>query len=461
MSKFGKKLIIWLTIIIVVLGGVSLSMTTSGLERYYLGIKKLELHKIYEEMRRLPITTIYQNAHSLGKAHEILLITLPWTENQDTLNQQLKDAFTEHGVFIQKLWLWEEDAKKLEDGEVVNQIYNQGSSGYSLFIKYYVTDHTLVVMSRTIPHIDDILNIISLFIMAVWIIALLIIVLCVIVYIRRMTKPLLAMEHLIKEITQLKFGQIHIETSDELESLANGINEMSHHLQVSHQQLEQKNIQMKELLSNVSHELKTPISLIKAYGIAIEDGMDDGTFLSTILEQNQVMEDTVSQLLMLAKKEQQLSNLTPIDLIPIIEHSLKDYKVYSTDLDIKRHLEDVPLVQADYESISCAIGNLISNAIKYTANGMIEINCYEKESNVHVEVRNGISEKGKAAIEHLWEPFYVVEQSRNKALCGTGLGLYMTRKLLQKLDVPHGCFLDSDTIVFYMICNVAVLEGIK
>lgn len=68
---------------------------------------------------------------------------------------------------------------------------------------------------------------------------------------------------------------------------------MSDKLRESHQLLEEKNKQMKKLLANVSHELKTPIALIKAYTIALRDGMDDGTFLDTVMEQNERMESIV------------------------------------------------------------------------------------------------------------------------------------------------------------------------
>ncbi|MGL5676548.1 MAG: sensor histidine kinase [Cellulosilyticaceae bacterium] len=452
MSRFGKKLILWLMGIIIVLGGISLSMTTVGLEKYYLATQKLEMHQISEEIRALPLETLYQNTHALGKEHHIVLLTLPWQKDWQKLNEQLKNAFTEQGILLEKLWLWEDNAEKLEAGKVVNELYNQGNRGYSLFIKYYLKDSTLVVMSRTIPHIDAVLKLINLFIMGVWLIALTLIVVCIVIYVRRITKPLLELEHLIKDIGHLKFNQIELKTGDELESLAKGINQMSAHLQASHQQLEEKNEQMKELLANVSHELKTPIALIKAYGIAIEDGMDDGTFIATILEQNEVMENRVTKLLMLAKKESQDSKRTSINLSEMVESYLKQYAVYRNEVVVKMQLEEVGMLTEDQEVISCAISNFISNAIKYTANGKVEVRCYEEAACVHLEVRNGITEKTKRAIEQLWEPFYVVEASRNKMLCGTGLGLYITHKLLEREGIVHGCFLEGENIVFYMTC---------
>lgn len=453
MSRFGKKLILWITVIIVVLGGISLSMTTIGLKKYYLATQKFQLHKIYEAIKTLPLNTIYQNSYAIGKEHKILLLTIPWEEDHDKLNEKLKNAFTEQGILIEKLWLWEEDASKLKAGKVVNELYNQGASGYSLLIKYYLEDNTLMVMSRTIPHIEGILKIINFFVIGVWFTAMTIIVVCIVFYVRRITKPLLELEDLVEDISHLKFNQIEVETGDELESLAKGINKMSERLQISHRQLEEKNEQMKELLANVSHELKTPIALIKAYGIAIEDNMDDGTFMTTILEQNQVMENMVTKLLMLTKKEKQVSRRTPINLSELVRYYLKDYEVYSNEVNIDVHLEEVSDITEDQEVISCTINNFISNAIKYSADGKVAVKCYEKDNTVHLEVKNRVTEKAKEAIEHLWDPFYVVEESRNKDLCGTGLGLYITQKLLEKAGITYGCFLEEDSIVFYIACK--------
>lgn len=444
---------LWIIVIILVLGGVSLSITTFGIEKYYLMTQKIELNRVYEEIKELPIQIIYERSYALGREYNILLITIPWQEDLDKLNEELKNAFIEQGVLVQKLWLGEEDASKLAEGQIINQLYNQGSIGYSLFVKYYIENDQLIIMGRTISHIDHVLNIIHFFIIMVWLTALLIISLCIVLYVRYITKPLLEMESLVGDISHLKFRQIQVDTGDELESLSRGINTMSERLQTSHSQLQKKNEQMKEFLANVSHELKTPIALIKAYGIAIEDGMDDGTFLATILEQNKVMEEMVNKLLILAKKEQQASIYTTINLKKLIQGYLKDYEIYRNQVDIVLRLEEVSTVWGDEEAIRCGIGNFISNAIKYTADGRVEVRCYQKENMVHIEVRNGITEKGRTEIEHLWEPFYVVENSRNKEICGTGLGLYMTRKLLNEAGIIHGCFLQGDTIAFYMKCK--------
>lgn len=453
MSRFGRKLILWLVISVLILGGVSLTVTTTGLERYYLATQKVALQKVYETINALPIESINQKAYALGKDHGVLLFTLSWQQDEDKLNDSLKKAFTEQGILVQKLWLWEEDAKKLEAGEVVNQLYDQGEGGYSLLIKYRLKGDTLLVMSRTISHIDGILSVINLFIMIVWFAALGGIVLCIILYVRRMTRPLLEMERLVEAISQLKFQHIEVDTGDELESLAKGINQMSDSLQLSHRQLEEKNEQMKQLLANVSHELKTPIALIKAYGIAIQEDMDDGTFLQTILEQNEVMEQMVSKLLLLAKKEQQVANYKWVQLVDIIEGYLKDYDVYRNEVEVNTAFEVIEAVWADEEAIRCAIGNFISNAFKYTVDGKVHIRCFTKEDKVRIEVRNGISQKGKEGIKQMWQPFYVGEDSRNKALCGTGLGLYMTKQLLEKAGIKYGCFVIGDTIVFYMECK--------
>lgn len=444
---------IWIVTIIMVLGGISLFINTQFVERYYLSIKKAELNNVYEQIKDMPIEELEKKSYRFLKEESILLVLFPWRENIDELNDELKKRIEQEGIITKKLWLWEEDAKKLQAGKVVNQIYNQGEISYSLLMKYFIKEGYLVVMGSTIPHTTQMLRIINLFTMGIWLIFLVLMILAIHFFVKRTTKPLIGIQELADDIAKLQFRHMEIQTGDELEELTHHLNQMSDNLRESHVQLANKNKAMEELLANVSHELKTPIALIKAYGMAIQDGMDDGTFLETILRQNENMGKLVEQLLNLIRMEQEVYSLQPIDISELLSDCLNDYKIYleKTEINLEKEIQAELKTMMNREVLECALNNFISNAIKYTANQHIGIKCYEEKESITIEISNGIADQLIPQVPHLWEPFYVGEASRNKELCGTGLGLYSVRKLLDRYEVEHGCIVKKNEIVFYMI----------
>lgn len=92
-----------------------------------------------------------------------------------------------------------------------------------------------------------------------------------------------------------------------------------------------------------------------------------------------------------------------------------------------------------------------SVAVKYTTNGQIHITVANKEDNVFFTITNGIAqeEQSKVQWDNIWEPFYVLESSRNKQLSGTGLGLSIVRAILQKHDSTFGFSIHNGEIEFY------------
>ena len=88
-----------------------------------------------------------------------------------------------------------------------------------------------------------------------------------------------------QDISHLKFKRTKVKTNDEIGELANSINIMSEKLQEAHQDLTDRNEHLKRFMGDVTHELKTPIALLKAYSMGIKDGLDDGTYVDTIIKQ--------------------------------------------------------------------------------------------------------------------------------------------------------------------------------
>ncbi|MGG4263890.1 sensor histidine kinase [Peribacillus simplex] len=144
---------------------------------------------------------------------------------------------------------------------------------------------------------------------------------------------------------------------------------MSTRLKNAHLQLEKKNQNLNSLVSNISHEVKTPLSLIQAYTIGIKDGLDDGTYTNVILEQVKNTSDMVDHLIMLAKVQALDISKETFDLREYLQQLIVHYRILLNNkgIEVRDHLASAEkcMVKADKSQMDIVFNNLISNAIKY------------------------------------------------------------------------------------------------
>lgn len=205
-----------------------------------------------------------------------------------------------------------------------------------------------------------------------------------------------------------------------------------------------------EFVANVSHELKTPLSSIKAYTEtlirgAMEDPEISKTFLLRIEEQADRLHQLILDLISLASIESgnQVFDIINIELRPFVEACLVDQQKVAEAKHIELVIEEQEpglKVKVDEEGLHQILGNLINNAIKYTPDqGRITIRWEPDEGNmVLLQVQDtgiGIEEKHLA---RLFERFFRVDKARSRELGGTGLGLSIVKHLVQSFNGTIG-----------------------
>ncbi len=205
-----------------------------------------------------------------------------------------------------------------------------------------------------------------------------------------------------------------------------------------------------EFVANVSHELKTPLSSIKAYTEtlirgAIDDSEISHTFLLRIEEQAERLHELIMDLISLASIESgnQVFDIISIELRPFVESCLVDQQKVAESKNIELIIEEMEpgiSVRADELGLHQILGNLINNAIKYTPNqGKITILWQSEDPNmVLLQVQDtgiGIEEKHLA---RLFERFFRVDKARSRELGGTGLGLSIVKHLVQSFNGTIG-----------------------
>ena len=259
---------------------------------------------------------------------------------------------------------------------------------------------------------------------------------------RSITMPISRMQDAAQRIAKGDFSsKVDIKSKDELGELAKSLNIMAAELQQKMENLRRMDNIRTDFVANVSHELKTPLTLIKGYietlqDRAINDRDKANRFVSIIKEHTNRLENIINDLLSLSELElsKDCLNKTEFDLKKLIDEVALGF---GYALDSKHHSLSVDpqgddfRVKADRDKIEQVIVNLIDNAIKYTNEaGKISILLNEQQDDITIIVMdNGIGIP-QEDIDRVFERFYRVDKARSRELGGTGLGLGIAKHII-------------------------------
>lgn len=448
MTKLAKKFLFSISLVLLAVIGISVAVNSRFARRYYIHQKKVLLEQIADELLDGK-DEIDETVASLEETYDAVIVTSDTSGDINEVNEELKSSFLKKGLGLARYWLWDQDYERtLREGRFM-RIYRQERMNYSLAVEYVELGGRLAGIAIVIPDMEEIIALINVCTMLIFGGALIVIILLCAFLVRRITIPLAGMEKFAEEIAGQNYGRIEIHTGDELETVAESMNQMSEAIRENLKGLEEKNRQMESLLNNVSHDLKTPVALIKAYTSGIKDGMDDGTFLDTIIRQNERMEDIIEKLLYLSRLKSGKKESESVDVWLLLEEQLEGLAIelYNRGLTAKTSKEGCTVIQGDRGAIGCMIENLLTNAVKYASGALIEVKLLEKNGSLMFCVSNETEQEFDDP-KQLWEPFYVGEESRNKNMSGTGLGLSMVRSIAEKYGYGYTCLAERGKIEF-------------
>ena len=226
----------------------------------------------------------------------------------------------------------------------------------------------------------------------------------------------------------------------ELQELAAQLNGLlERHLKVK-ADYRRSEIAFKKMLSNISHDIKTPMTVILGYLeiLRLKSGTPDEMILKTECKAKEVME-LINEFFTLAKLESgdMVPELSPIDVCEQCRKSILDYyelltgREFQVDIDLPK---EPVWVQGNQESISRILNNLISNAIRYGSDGRylgLALRAEEKAAYVDVTDRGKGIEASFA--DSVFERLFTMEDSRNREIQGNGLGLTIARDLARQM----------------------------
>jgi two-component system sensor histidine kinase VanS len=338
-------------------------------------------------------------------------------------------------------------------------------------------DETLLFAYTSLQPVGEAAEIVKDFYVYSYIFAILLIIFLTYIFSRMISKPLLKLNETASQMAKLDFSAQYISASnDEIGNLGKTLNFLSQNLNSTLHQLKAANEQLKldiekdkqleklrrEFVAGVSHELKTPISLIYGYAEGLRDGIPQGErreeYLDVILQETEHMGKLVSDMLDLSQLESgQFTWIpAPFEITSSIRSTVDKLSVQMTEQKIHCQLSlphDSVMVRGDLMRIEQVLKNLLSNAIRHTSpNGRIEINLarnMDSQEYVTVSIFNEGNPIPEEAISHIWDTFYKVDSSRNRELGGTGIGLSIVKNILSHHGNRFGVSNENGGVCFY------------
>ena len=193
-----------------------------------------------------------------------------------------------------------------------------------------------------------------------------------------------------------------------------------------------------EFISTISHELRTPLGFIKGYVTTLmrEDAKWDpekrAEFLQIIDDESDRLTELIDNLLDSSRLETGILSMTiePTKIAPVVRDSINRIQGVHQEMKITSELNpDLPIVAIDSTRIAQVLNNMLSNAYKYAPSSDVVIRCQPQENMILVEVKDNGPGIPPEHLAHLFERFYRVPS--NSTARGTGLGLYICRKIIE------------------------------
>lgn len=219
----------------------------------------------------------------------------------------------------------------------------------------------------------------------------------------------------------------------------------------------------RDLMANVSHDLKTPLTMIKAYAEMVRDityknKKKREENLNVIIEETDRLNNLVGDILTLSKLQANSDTLEieSFDLNKEIMGILKryDYLKETEGYVIESEMPKEVIVRADKNKINQVIYNLVNNAINYTENKKVLIKITDDKKDYLIEIKNAGQIKDKD-IEHIWDRYYKNDKKHKRNVVGTGLGLSIVKSILESHDFIYGVSSkDGETTFYFKIKKV-------
>ena len=476
------RLFLTLCITLIIIIAFLIIVNNVVLERFYLYSKQKTLLKAYEV-----INNYYMN-QSEDVDIELELERIHISNNFDIMIKSENDIniYTTNRNFLATIK--EQSIGNMKDNKE-NILYNKENinirkssdtkNGLNFILLSARLDNGYLLYIRVpIASIYEGVEISNNFLLLIGSITILISGIIVSIISKRFTEPISDICKIADKMSKLDFSHKYMETDtdDEINKLGKSINIMSDKLERTITRLRQSNIELerdieekskidemrKQFISDVSHELKTPIALIQGYaeGLVENVNTDDESrtfYAEVILDESNKMDILVKKLLELMKLEygQREFNNGRFNITELINEVIRKSKVMLDEnrIIIEYDNQEEIYVMADEFYIEQIVSNYFTNAIKNAKEvnniKQIKIQTQIKKSKVRISVYNTGENIKEEDLTRIWNRFYKVDTSRNRENGGTGIGLSLVKAIMNNYKNEYGVINKENGVEFY------------
>lgn len=493
-SSVRVKLFATLAIVIIIIIAFLIIVSNTILETIYLYSKKNTALDVLGHIDSIMEQSLKENRDngiivdidktSIKNNFEILIMSKDKEVLYDTDGDFTKD-FTEKeiadiGYNISYSILNRSDVIFSEGTTYIKRLQDRKYDLNFLLIKGELKCGDIAYIRIPILPIQESVNISNQFLTIIGVVTIVLGGIAIVVITDRFTKPIEKLNEIANSMANLDFSKKYriSDNEDEINELGRSINTLSDKLESTIDKLKKNNLELeknienkskidemrKQFISDVSHELKTPIALIQGYAEGLVENVvteeeDKKQYLSVILDEANKMDSLVKRLLELMKLEYDERKFSDnrFDLVDLINGVIKNSKVMLEDekITVEFAEKDSMWVYADDFYIEQVVTNYFTNAIKNNVekNGVKKIKISIKNAKDPAKYRvtvfntgNNISDEN---LERIWTRFYKVDSSRDRSKGGTGIGLALVRAIMNKYNNAYGVVNKKDGVEFY------------
>lgn len=464
-----------ITIIIIILFLVSVNSVV--LESYYMYSKQEELMKAYN------IINTYYNGQSSDETIEIELEKLSLRNNFDILIKTNNSIYASSRDFVSSL-TDEFDLSKVNDNLLyssknvkIKKTFDKKTELSFILLSAMLDNGYELYIRVAMVSIQESVDIANRFLMFIGGFTIAISGVWVSIVSKKFTMPIEELNEVTEKISELDFSHKYKvnDSEDEINNLGKNINAMSETLEKTINRLRDSNVELekdieeksktdemrKQFISDVSHELKTPIALIQGYAEGLvenitEDEESRKFYAEVILDESNKMDILVKKLLELMKLEygKRTFNLTKFNMSELISEVIRKNTKILEEQNINIEFGNEPVyVVADEFYMEQVVNNYFTNALKNVTNieGRKEIIISYKKTDdkLRVKVFNTGENIKEENLNRIWNRFYKVDTSRNRENGGTGIGLSLVRAIMINTNNKYGVENKIDGVEFY------------
>lgn len=292
---------------------------------------------------------------------------------------------------------------------------------------------------------------------------------------KKVTDPILKLAEISERMAHLDFEVRYdvADGNDEVAHLGRNINQLSQTLETAIAELKTANNELqndiakkekidemrKEFLSNVSHELKTPIALIQGYAEGLQEGVGRDPesmnyYCEVIVDESHKMNEMVKKLLNLNQLEfgNDVVEMERFNITELITSFVQSADILIKQNDIRVELPSYPeiYVWGDEFKVEEVISNYFSNAINHcSGEKKIKISIEKMDKNVRISVFNTGYPIPESSLEFLWDKFYKVDKARTREYGGSGVGLSIVKAIMESMNQAYGVQNYADGVEFW------------